>query len=167
MGASRGTSASAKRGLRAMALTSSHAFARALNAASDPPPEETRSKIEITRLGWRNTALYIPGKAESKYSFPEIRADGQNMFLPRHVRRCGSVRVIVYKDRHAIELVTTTRRWITGCWCEDGHHVWRALSAKTRLASAVRGLAVSPHPRRSHPHIHTSTSPPPPQRLYR
>ncbi|KAH7108380.1 Urb2/Npa2 family-domain-containing protein [Auriculariales sp. MPI-PUGE-AT-0066] len=47
-----------------MALTSAHAFIRALKAAADPPPPESRVKIELATEAWHTSSLYIPSKDE-------------------------------------------------------------------------------------------------------
>lgn len=47
-----------------MALSSAHAFIRALKAPSDPPPSESQTKVELARAAWNTPALYIPSKAE-------------------------------------------------------------------------------------------------------
>jgi len=47
-----------------MALTSAHAFIRALKAPADPPRDETRTKIELASDAWHTSSLYIPSKDE-------------------------------------------------------------------------------------------------------
>ncbi|KZV92101.1 hypothetical protein EXIGLDRAFT_718699 [Exidia glandulosa HHB12029] len=47
-----------------MSLSSAHAFIRALKAQTDPPPAESRQKIDLARDAWHTQSLYVPSKPE-------------------------------------------------------------------------------------------------------